>query len=72
VLNVTEYDFSEYGPAEGRLMDEVNPGGVATFEGNMSAFRDRGGKFISYHGRADPVGAISSPYTGTIPAFQQR
>ncbi|KAJ7917031.1 tannase and feruloyl esterase [Mycena leptocephala] len=55
VLNVTEYDFSEYGPAEGRLMDQVNPGGVATFEGNMSAFRDRGGKFISYHGRADPV-----------------
>ncbi|KAJ7679127.1 tannase and feruloyl esterase [Mycena polygramma] len=54
VLNGTEFDFSEYGPEEGRLMDEVDPGGIATFEGNMSAFRDRGGKFLTYHGRADP------------------
>ncbi|KAF7336911.1 Carboxylic ester hydrolase [Mycena venus] len=55
VLNVTEFDFSEYGPKEGRLMDEVNPGGIATFEGDMSAFRDRGGKFLTYHGRVDSI-----------------
>ncbi|KAF7363672.1 Carboxylic ester hydrolase [Mycena sanguinolenta] len=55
VLNVTDYNSTTYGPAEGRLMDAVNPGGIATFEGNMSAFRDRGGKFLTYHGRADPI-----------------
>jgi feruloyl esterase len=36
-------------------MDEINPGGVATFEGDLSAFRDRGGKFLTYHGRIDPA-----------------
>jgi len=33
----------------------VNPGGIATFDGDMSAFRDRGGKFLTYHGRADEI-----------------
>ncbi|KAF8211988.1 tannase and feruloyl esterase [Mycena galopus ATCC 62051] len=55
VLNVTDFDFNKYGPAEGRLMDAINPGGIATFDGNMSAFRDRGGKFLTYHGRADVI-----------------
>jgi feruloyl esterase len=36
-------------------MDKINPGGVATFDGHMSAFRDRGGKFITFHGRNDPA-----------------
>ncbi|KAJ6490290.1 tannase and feruloyl esterase [Mycena vitilis] len=54
VLNGTDYDFSKYGPAEGRLMGQVNPAGIATFDGDMSAFRDRGGKFLAYHGRMDP------------------
>ncbi|KAJ7695379.1 tannase and feruloyl esterase [Mycena rosella] len=55
VLNTSEFDFSEYGPHQGRLMDEVNPGGIATFDGDFSAFRDRGGKFLTYHGRIDPL-----------------
>jgi feruloyl esterase len=53
VLNDTEFDFSEYGLEHVVLMDEINPGGVATFEGDLSAFRDRGGKFLTYHGRID-------------------
>ncbi|KAJ7112953.1 tannase and feruloyl esterase [Mycena epipterygia] len=55
VLNVTEYDIGDYGLKEGVLLDTVNAGGVSTFNGDFSAFRDRGGKFLSYHGRADPV-----------------
>ncbi|KAF7350350.1 Carboxylic ester hydrolase [Mycena venus] len=51
VLNVTEFDFSNYGPEHGRMADDVNPGGIATFNGDLSAFRDRGGKFLTYHGR---------------------
>ncbi|KAJ6592204.1 tannase and feruloyl esterase [Mycena vulgaris] len=55
VLNASEFDFSQYGPAQGRLMADVNPGGIATFDGDLSAFRDRGGKFLTYHGRIDPL-----------------
>ncbi|KAJ7207215.1 tannase and feruloyl esterase [Mycena pura] len=55
VLNVTDFDFSDYGPEQGRLVDKVNPGGIAAFVGDLSPFRDRGGKFITYHGRMDPL-----------------
>ncbi|KAJ7243166.1 tannase and feruloyl esterase [Mycena haematopus] len=58
VLNVTEFDFSNYGPEHGRLSQDVNAGGIATFDGDLSAFRDRGGKFLTYHGRID--GLIAS------------
>ncbi|KAJ7804843.1 tannase and feruloyl esterase [Mycena olivaceomarginata] len=43
--------FSGYGPQHGRLMRAVDAGGISTFDGDLSAFRDRGGKFITYHGR---------------------
>ncbi|KAJ6571670.1 tannase and feruloyl esterase [Mycena capillaripes] len=55
ILNDTAYDFRDYGLAHATLMDEINPGGIATFDGDLSAFRDRGGKFLTYHGRIDPV-----------------
>ncbi|KAJ7135898.1 tannase and feruloyl esterase [Mycena epipterygia] len=55
VLNTTEFDLSEYGPSHGRLIEAVNAGGIATFDGDLSAFRDRGGKFLTYHGRMDPL-----------------
>ncbi|KAJ7336239.1 tannase and feruloyl esterase [Mycena albidolilacea] len=55
VLNDTEFDFREYGHEHAVLMDEINPGGVAAFDGDLSAFRDRGGKFLTYHGRIDQL-----------------
>ncbi|KAJ7152596.1 tannase and feruloyl esterase [Mycena crocata] len=55
VLNVTEFDSSEYGLEHSILMDEINPGGISTFDGDLSAFRNRGGKFLTYHGRMDPT-----------------
>ncbi|KAJ7285169.1 tannase and feruloyl esterase [Mycena rebaudengoi] len=55
VLNVTDFDMSKYGPEQGILFDQVNPGGIATFDGDLSAFRDRGGKFLTYHGRRDTL-----------------
>ncbi|KAJ7617366.1 tannase and feruloyl esterase [Roridomyces roridus] len=66
VINATSYDFSTYGPAEGRLMDSINAGGIATWDGNMSAFRDRGGKYLTYHGQADwivPAGNSKRQYS---------
>jgi hypothetical protein len=55
VLNTSEFDFSGYGPQHGRLMRAVDAGGISTFDG------DRGGKFITYHGRVDPA-RPSTPY----------
>jgi hypothetical protein len=36
-------------------MDTINPGGIATWNGDLSAFRDRGGNLVVWHGRRDPV-----------------
>ncbi|KAJ7907545.1 tannase and feruloyl esterase [Mycena leptocephala] len=55
ILNVTEHDFSNFSLHDIALFDEINPGGIATFDGDLSAFRDRGGKFLTYHGRRDPL-----------------
>ncbi|KAJ6522369.1 tannase and feruloyl esterase [Mycena vulgaris] len=55
ILNVTEHDFTDFGLKDIALFDKINPGGIATFDGDMSAFRNRGGKFLTYHGRRDPL-----------------
>ncbi|KAJ7624950.1 tannase and feruloyl esterase [Roridomyces roridus] len=58
VLNVSieeTFDFGTYGAKQGRRMEAVNPGGIATFNGDMSAFREGGGKFLTYHGRGDAL-----------------
>ncbi|KAJ7713366.1 tannase and feruloyl esterase [Mycena olivaceomarginata] len=47
VLNTSEFDFSGYGPQHGRLMRAVDAGGISTFDGDLSAFRDRGGQLIA-------------------------
>ncbi|KAJ7207190.1 tannase and feruloyl esterase [Mycena pura] len=53
VFNDTEFDFRNYGNEHLVVMDKINPGGISTFDGDLSAFRDRGGKFLTYHGRMD-------------------
>ncbi|KAJ7099778.1 tannase and feruloyl esterase [Mycena epipterygia] len=55
ILNVTEHDFSHFGLKAVGFWDSINPGGIATFDGDLSAFRNRGGKLLTYHGRRDPI-----------------
>ncbi|KAJ7844830.1 tannase and feruloyl esterase-domain-containing protein [Mycena leptocephala] len=55
VLNVTEHDFTNFSVQDVAPSDQVNFGGIATLDGDLSAFRARGGKFITYHGRRDPL-----------------
>ncbi|KAJ7739812.1 tannase and feruloyl esterase [Mycena metata] len=55
ILNVTEHDFSNFSVGVTSFWDSINPGGIATFDGDLSAFRNRGGKFLTYHGRRDPL-----------------
>ncbi|EON68743.1 hypothetical protein W97_08001 [Coniosporium apollinis CBS 100218] len=33
----------------------INPGGIKTWEGDLTAFRDRGGKLLQYHGLMDSI-----------------
>ena len=44
-FSISDIEFSE----------RINAGGVATWDGDLSRFRDRGGKFLAYHGCGDPV-----------------
>ncbi|KAJ7343064.1 tannase and feruloyl esterase [Mycena albidolilacea] len=55
ILNVTEHDFSTFGLEDIELFDKQNAAGIDTFSGDLSAFRNRGGKFLTYHGRRDPL-----------------
>ncbi|KAJ7654853.1 tannase and feruloyl esterase [Mycena rosella] len=64
VLNVTEHNFTDFGLADIARFDEVNPGDIESFELDMSEFRDRGGKFVTYHGRRDPL--ISSTHSKVV------
>jgi hypothetical protein len=57
-LNVTTHDFTNFSMKDVELMNKVNPGGISTYNGDLSAFRKRGGKFLTFHGRRDPVRPI--------------
>ncbi|KAJ7848318.1 tannase and feruloyl esterase [Mycena leptocephala] len=55
VYNDTEHNFSNFSLTDVELGNQINPGGIATFDGDLSAFRNRGGKFLTYHGSRDPL-----------------
>ncbi|KAJ6556048.1 tannase and feruloyl esterase [Mycena capillaripes] len=55
ILNDTNATFSNIGVQDAPLWDSINPGGIATFDGDLSAFLNRGGKLLTYHGRRDPL-----------------
>jgi feruloyl esterase len=55
IYNDSNHSFDNYSVADIEFGDTINPGGVATWNGNVSAFEDRGGKIITFHGRSDQV-----------------
>ena len=55
VVNDADYNVSTFGLAAVEQMDAYDVNNVSTFNGDFTAFKERGGKIISYHGRADPV-----------------
>lgn len=59
VIGTPDFNYSTFGFEDIERMRADDPGKVSTFDGDLSVFRERGGKIISYHGRADGVG--SSP-----------
>lgn len=44
-LNVKDFSYAH----------AKNPSNVETWEGDLSSFRERGGKVLHYHGTADPI-----------------
>ena len=55
IYNNTDYDFSDYGLDDIYFSNKIDPGGISTFSGDFSAFRNKGGKFLTYHGSRDEV-----------------
>lgn len=53
IFNDTKWDWRTLNADAIRLAEEVNPGGAEASQSDYSAFRDRGGKMIMYHGYAD-------------------
>ncbi|KAG6859933.1 hypothetical protein C0995_001776, partial [Termitomyces sp. Mi166 len=55
VLNDSSFNFENFGLDTVELGDRIDPGGIQTFNGDLSAFEARGGKFLTYHGRRDQL-----------------
>ena len=66
VLNDSNYNISTFGLGTVAQIDALDPFNVSTWNGDFTPFMDKGGKIISYHGRADPV---RSSATFSCPAF---
>ncbi|KIJ56014.1 hypothetical protein M422DRAFT_219295 [Sphaerobolus stellatus SS14] len=55
IFNDSNHSFDNYSLNDINFADSVNPGGIATWNGDLSAFEKRGGKLITYHGRSDQL-----------------
>lgn len=55
VLNDSTWDISTLNLQDVALASAQNPFNIATFEGDLSAYRDKGGKVLHYHGMQDQV-----------------
>lgn len=55
VYNNPSWDPRTLGQADFTYLDSVDPYGISTFKGDLSAFAARGGRVITYHGMQDPV-----------------
>jgi feruloyl esterase len=58
------WNLSSLTPEFALLVQQANPFNIETFDGDLSAFRDRGAKILHWHGQADHVLAegISNKY----------
>ncbi|KAK7927288.1 hypothetical protein PG985_004286 [Apiospora marii] len=55
VMADPNFDLSKFTPDLWALSDTLNPAGIATTKADISAFRDRGGKLLHYHGTMDAI-----------------
>lgn len=62
IYNDSNYDFNNFGVKDIETGVRMDPGGISAFSGDMSAFKARGGKLLTYHGRRDEVRMLHSPH----------
>jgi len=55
IFNDSNFSFENFGIEDIEFADTINPGGIATWDGHFEAFKNRGGKIITYHGRQDQL-----------------
>lgn len=55
VYNDSSYSFDNFTVSNVEFADKLDVGNIATWSGDLSAFKERGGKFLTFHGRSDPV-----------------
>lgn len=62
VFNDPSYDTDALTPQDWAYAWDQNAGDTNTWQGDLSAFQNKGGKLITYHGQADPeVSSTISP-----------
>jgi feruloyl esterase len=49
------HSFDNFSVADIEYADTVDPGGISTWSGDLSGFRNHGGKLLAYHGSSDAV-----------------
>lgn len=55
VYNDSDYSLANFSASNIEFADHLNVGGISTSSGDLVAFKARGGKFLTYHGRSDGV-----------------
>lgn len=55
IFNDSNHSFDNFSIEDIEFADTINPGGIATWDGHFEAFRNRGGKMLTYHGRQDQL-----------------
>ncbi|KAK8010822.1 tannase and feruloyl esterase [Apiospora arundinis] len=74
VMADPNFDFTKFTPDLWGRSDALNPSDIATNKADISAFRDRGGKLLHYHGTMDAIiSSDNSPryYESVRAALQQ-
>ncbi|KAK7455256.1 hypothetical protein VKT23_011128 [Stygiomarasmius scandens] len=55
VFSDPNFDVTMLGPDDRELAQKLDPFNVSTFKGDISTFKNRNGKLITYHGTADEM-----------------
>ncbi|KAF5367759.1 hypothetical protein D9758_009845 [Tetrapyrgos nigripes] len=55
VFNNPNFDVSTLNESSFALAQQLDPFHISTFKGDISAFKDRNGKLLTYHGQADSL-----------------
>ncbi|KAE9370689.1 ferulic acid esterase [Stipitochalara longipes BDJ] len=55
VYNNSNWDPANFTIADAKVAEDQNPFDIATWNGNISAFQNNGGKLLHYHGQMDEI-----------------